>query len=147
VEAPTSSSSSTGLAIARIWQWTAATVPAQHQSLHPRLKEAHQALPNTNLVIPLKKVEEACGMDNVEATVQALHCCVIDIEDVAGSEQRCEPATVAEQVISKIDELLPQIRSRQILGRHSVKCQLAQDLAHEAAHVQKLLAGLQAGHY
>ena len=110
-----------------------------------RLEEAHDALANPGLVVPAEQVEEAGGVDDVEAAVQGGQAGVGRVQDVARDEAAGKGVGVAEQVEAQLDVVVPQVGADEVGGGRAVPDQLPQDLAEAAAQVEEGAPGPQAG--
>ena len=83
------------------------------------LQQAHDAQPNGLLALPIEQVEERARVHDANLAVELLER-RLRVEHVGGHERRLQLGAVAEQLVTQLDELLPQVRAVEILGRRAV---------------------------
>ena len=113
-----------------------ANLPAQHQRPFPRLQQPRHPFGHLHLVIPIEKMKERAGVDDVDLAVQLFQG-RLRVKDIGAQERGLQPLLVEEQVVAEVDKLGAEVGAPEVLGRGTVGDEFADVLTETAAQVEQ----------
>lgn len=80
-----------------------------HRVSRPRFQKLDQTLPHIQLLNPVKKVEEAPGVDEGDLAAQGVQLLVLGIQHIACNKRCTEQVSILKEVVADVDKLGLQV--------------------------------------
>ena len=102
-------------------------------------EEGDDALADLELVVPVEKMDEASGVDDIECTAHCIQrsAFIVFLENVSGKEVRFERVLIAEEIEAQVEEVLLQVAGVEGVGGGAVVDEFADVLGEAAAEVEE----------